>query len=149
MSKLPAILILSLDAVSGFGVPASAGWAPNRLKPGLQTGQPPAKMAKMRAAAFLLASRKTSSVSFNSSVKMNTNRTNSAVTTLADFPELAKLPKRQRLRLAEELWFSGIDDSLPVSAGHRTILDQRWKAYQSGRTKRLSLTELEQRLALK
>jgi hypothetical protein len=47
---------------------------------------------------------------------------------LADFPELAKLPKRQRLKLDEELWFSGVDDTLPVSARHRTILDERCKA---------------------
>ena len=69
--------------------------------------------------------------------------------TLADFPELAKLPKRQRLKLAEELWFSGVDDNLPVSARHQTILDERWKAYQAGGTKRLSLAELERRLMRK
>ena len=68
---------------------------------------------------------------------------------LADFPALTKLPKRQRLKLAEELWFSGVDDSLPVSTRHQKILDQRWRAYQKGRAKRLSLSELEQRLAHK
>ncbi len=68
---------------------------------------------------------------------------------LADFPELAKLPKRERLKLAEELWFSGVDDNLPVSSRHRTILDDRWKAYQTGRMKRVSLSELERRLARK
>ncbi len=47
-----AVLILGLDAaVSSFGVPASAGSAPNRLKPELQTEQPP---AKMRTAEFQL-----------------------------------------------------------------------------------------------
>jgi hypothetical protein len=69
--------------------------------------------------------------------------------TLADFPALTKLPKRQRLKLAEELWLSGVDDSLPVSKRHQKILDERWSAYQKGRAKRLSLSELEQRLARK
>ncbi|MBI2949631.1 MAG: addiction module protein [Verrucomicrobia bacterium] len=69
--------------------------------------------------------------------------------TLADFPALKKLPKRQRLQLAEEPWFSGVDDSLPVSARHRRILDERWTAYQAGRAKRISLPELERRLARK
>jgi hypothetical protein len=68
---------------------------------------------------------------------------------LADFPALTKLPKRQRLKLAEELWFSGVDDSLPVSKRQQKILDERWSAYQKGRARRLSLSELEQRLARK
>ena len=66
---------------------------------------------------------------------------------LADFPALAKLPKRQRLELAEELWFSGVDDALPVSTRHRAILDERWSAHQKGRVKRVTLSELERRLS--
>lgn len=69
--------------------------------------------------------------------------------TLANFPELTKLPKRQRLKLAEELWFSGVDDSLPVSADHRAVLDQRWSDYQSGCTRRVTLAELERRITRK
>jgi putative addiction module component (TIGR02574 family) len=68
---------------------------------------------------------------------------------LADFPALTKLPRRQRLALAEELWFSGVDDDLPVSARHRAMLDERWSAYQKGRVKRLTLSELEQRISRK
>ncbi|MBI4661559.1 MAG: addiction module protein [Verrucomicrobia bacterium] len=69
--------------------------------------------------------------------------------TLADFPALKRLPKRERLKLAEELWFSGVDDTLPVSTDHQRILNERWNTYQSGRTKRISLSELEGRLARK
>ena len=69
--------------------------------------------------------------------------------TLADFPALTKLPKRQRLKLAEELWFSGVDDNFPISETHRKILDERWSAYQKGRAKHVSLSELERRLARK
>ncbi len=66
--------------------------------------------------------------------------------TLANFPELTKLPKRQRMKLAEELWFSGVDDSLPVSSVHKKIIDERWAAYQAGKVKRITLPELERRL---
>jgi len=65
---------------------------------------------------------------------------------LADFPELTKLSKRQRMKLAEELWFSGADDSLPVSPAHKEILNERWAAYQAGKIRRINLSELEQRL---
>ena len=67
--------------------------------------------------------------------------------TLANFPELKKLPKRQRFQLAEELWLSGINDSLPVSSAQKTLLNTRWAAYQSGAAKRIGLTELERRVS--
>ena len=69
--------------------------------------------------------------------------------TLAAFPELKKLPKRQRLELAEELWLSGIDDSSPVSPAQKKLLDARWAAYRSGNVKRITLAELERRVSLK
>ena len=68
---------------------------------------------------------------------------------LSSFPRLRRLPKRQRLRLAEELWLSSIDDSAPVSAEHKKILDERWAAYRSGKVKPISMEELERRLARK
>ena len=66
---------------------------------------------------------------------------------LTDFPELKKLPKKRRLQLADELWLSGVDDSTPVSPAHKNLLDARWRSYKSGRTKRITLAELERRLA--
>ena len=69
--------------------------------------------------------------------------------TLAAFPELIKLPKRQKLRLAEELWFAGADDKLPIHSVHKQILDERWTAYQAGKSVRISRHELERRLARK
>ena len=68
---------------------------------------------------------------------------------LAQFPELQKLPKRQKLALAEELWCAAVDDTASVSIKHRTILDSRWKAYRLGKIDRISLDELERRLARK
>jgi hypothetical protein len=67
--------------------------------------------------------------------------------TLASFPQLKKLPKRQRLKLAEELWLSGIDDSAPVSIAHKKLLDERWSAYQAGTAERITLAELERRVS--
>ena len=69
--------------------------------------------------------------------------------TLANFPELKKLPKRQRLKLAEELWFSGVDDSMPVGPLEKQFLDERWASYRAGKAKRISLSELERRLKRK
>ena len=69
--------------------------------------------------------------------------------TLAQFPTLQKLSSKEKLKLAEELWFSGISDQAPVSASHKRTLDKRWAAYQAGSSKRISLAELERRLAKK
>ena len=66
--------------------------------------------------------------------------------TLADFPQLKRLPKRQRLKLAEELWFSGVDDTTPVGTRDKQLLDERWQAYRAGKARRISLNELERRL---
>jgi putative addiction module component (TIGR02574 family) len=68
---------------------------------------------------------------------------------LAQFPELRKLPKREKLKLAEELWRAAVDDSLPVSTEDRALLDSRWKTYRAGKTQRISLDELERRVARK
>jgi hypothetical protein len=59
--------------------------------------------------------------------------------TLARFPELKKVPKRERLKLAEELWFSGVDDSTPLGRLDKQLLNERWKAYRAGKAKRISL----------
>jgi putative addiction module component (TIGR02574 family) len=68
---------------------------------------------------------------------------------LAQFPELRKLPKRQKLKLAEELWCAAVDDTLPVSAQDRALLDSRWRAYRAGTAERIPLEELKRRVAHK
>jgi putative addiction module component (TIGR02574 family) len=65
---------------------------------------------------------------------------------LADFPHLVRLPKSQRMKLADELWLSCMDDSNKTPNGQREILDQRWSEYRSGKVKRVSLKELGRRL---
>jgi hypothetical protein len=66
---------------------------------------------------------------------------------LTDFPELARLSKSKRMLLADELWMSSVGDSSQVPRWHQETLDQRWSDYQNGKTKRLTLRQLEQRLA--
>jgi putative addiction module component (TIGR02574 family) len=79
----------------------------------------------------------------------NRNLRNFHPTPLAQFPELRKLPKRQKFKLAEELWCAAVDDNLTVSAADRALLDSRWKAYRAGKSERISLAELERRVARK
>ena len=63
--------------------------------------------------------------------------------TLADFPQLKRLPARQRLKLAEQLWDSAAKESLPVPASHKQIIRTRRKAYEAGKVAILTMTELK------
>jgi len=65
---------------------------------------------------------------------------------LEHFPELARLPKRKRMQLADELWVSCMDDRNKTPKWHQETLEQRWNAYRDGKVKRISLEELERRL---
>ena len=69
---------------------------------------------------------------------------------LADFPKLRALPARQKLQLAEELWFDGVnDESLPVPAWHRELLAERLAAFKAGKLKTISVGELKRRLGVR
>jgi putative addiction module component (TIGR02574 family) len=61
-------------------------------------------------------------------------------------PEHRKLPRREKLKLADELWRAAVDDRRPVSAEDRSLLDSRWKAYRAGEVERISFDELERRI---
>ena len=70
--------------------------------------------------------------------------------TLADFPKLKELPRREKLKLAEELWFEGVgEDALPVPGWHRKLLSERLAAYKAGKLKTVSVAELKRRLGVK
>ena len=62
--------------------------------------------------------------------------------TLADFPQLRRLPARQRLSLAEALWDSAASDSLPVPASHKRLVRSRRAAYERGEVATLTMAEL-------
>jgi hypothetical protein len=52
---------------------------------------------------------------------------------LSEFPDLARLSKDKRLKLADDLWLSGMDDKAAVPQWHRETLDERWQNYQNGK----------------
>jgi putative addiction module component (TIGR02574 family) len=66
--------------------------------------------------------------------------------TLADFPQLKRLPPRQRLNLAEALWDSAVSDALPVPASHKRLIRARRAAYARGEVATLTMAELRQSL---
>lgn len=68
---------------------------------------------------------------------------------LASFPELQKLSRQQKLKLADELWQAGVSDSMPVTGEQKRLLDKRWSDYKAGKAKRISMKELDRRLAQK
>jgi len=63
--------------------------------------------------------------------------------TLAQFPELKRLSKPARLRIAEELWDSAASNSLPVPASHKSLIRGRRAAYASGTAKTVTMSELK------
>ncbi len=67
--------------------------------------------------------------------------------TAATVPALLKLPKRQRLELAERLWLSVADEeTLAMPASHKRLLDKRMAAYETGRSVPIPHGELMRRL---
>jgi len=62
--------------------------------------------------------------------------------TLADFPQLKRLPPRQWLSLAEALWDSAASDLLPVPASHKRLIRSRRAAYDRGELATLTMDEL-------
>jgi putative addiction module component (TIGR02574 family) len=63
--------------------------------------------------------------------------------TLANFPELKRLPARSRLKIAEQLWDSAASDELPVPASHKALLRSRRAAYSAGKMAAISMAELK------
>jgi len=60
---------------------------------------------------------------------------------------LLRLPKRERLEIAESLWLSVADEEkLPVPDSHKKVLDARLSDYRAGRSKPISHQELMSRL---
>lgn len=66
--------------------------------------------------------------------------------TLADFPQLKRLPPRQRLSLAEALWDSAVSEALPVPASHKRLIRSRRAAYERGELATLTMDELRKSL---
>lgn len=63
--------------------------------------------------------------------------------TLANFPELQRLSRPARLKIAAELWDSAASDALPVPASHKSLLRDRRAAYSKGEMPTVTMTELK------
>ena len=62
--------------------------------------------------------------------------------TLANFPQLKRLPARERLKIAEELWDSAASNALPVPESHKKVIRSRRAAYESGTIGTVTMPEL-------
>ena len=63
--------------------------------------------------------------------------------TLANFPELQRLSRPVRLKIAAELWDSAASDTLSVPRSHKTLLRDRRAAYAKGEMPTVTMTELK------
>lgn len=63
--------------------------------------------------------------------------------TLANLPELQRLSRPARLKIAAELWDSAASDAPPVPASHKTLLRDRRTACDRGETPTLTIAELK------
>lgn len=69
---------------------------------------------------------------------------------IPNFAPLLRLPKKERMEVAEKLWLSVADEqTLVIPAGHKKILDQRFKDYKSGTSIPISHSEMMKRLRSK
>ena len=50
------------------------------------------------------------------------------------------------MSLADALWLDAMSDDMPLPKHHKEILDARWRDYQAGKIKTITLDELERRL---
>lgn len=62
--------------------------------------------------------------------------------TLANFPELKRLTPTQRMKIAEELWDSAVNNALPVPVTHRKLVRSRRTAYERGEVTTLTMAQL-------
>jgi putative addiction module component (TIGR02574 family) len=83
------------------------------------------------------------------SVDFPPRRTQFLAVALANFPELTRLPRRTRLKIAEELWDSAVSDDLPVPASHKTLIRTRRAAYERGEMKTVAMAELKRTIRRK
>jgi putative addiction module component (TIGR02574 family) len=61
---------------------------------------------------------------------------------------LLRLPKRQRLEIAESLWLSVADEEkMMVPSTHKKVLDARLADYRAGKSKPIPHEELMRRLS--
>jgi len=71
-------------------------------------------------------------------------------TMITEIDTLLRLPKSDRMEVAETLWLSVADEeTLPVPPEHKRIIDERLERYNNGRSKPVPHAEMMQRLRRK
>jgi putative addiction module component (TIGR02574 family) len=69
---------------------------------------------------------------------------------ITHFETLLSLPKNERLKVAEMLWLSVADEkTLPLSAEHKRIIDERLQRYRSGQSEPIPHATMMKRLRKK
>ena len=69
---------------------------------------------------------------------------------IMQFDTLLSLPKNERMEVAEMLWLSVADEeTLPVPAEHKRIIDERLQRYRNGQSKPIPHAEMMKRLRRK
>ena len=63
--------------------------------------------------------------------------------TRANFPELQRLSRPARLKIAAERWDSAASDALPAPASPTPLLRDRRAAYATGEMPTVTMTELK------
>ena len=59
--------------------------------------------------------------------------------TLAEFPTLQTLTNDEKMSLADALWLDAMSDDMPAPKHHKEILEARWRDYQAGKIKTITL----------
>lgn len=62
---------------------------------------------------------------------------------LSDFPQLKRLTRPQRLKVAAELWDSAAGDDLPVPESHKKLIRSRRAAYAQGKVGTITMDDLK------
>lgn len=63
---------------------------------------------------------------------------------------LLRLPKKERMEVAERLWLSVADEQkMPIPASHKKAIDQRLQDYKTGKSVPVSHADMMKRLRSK
>jgi len=74
----------------------------------------------------------------------------SIIPMMTNVEPLLRLPKKERMEVAEKLWLSVADEQrMPVSAEHKRVISERLASYQEGKSVPVPHAEMMKRLRSK
>ncbi len=69
---------------------------------------------------------------------------------MTDVKLLLRLPKKERMEVAERLWLSVADEQrMPITADHKSIISERLESYKRGKSVPIPHAEMMKRLRSK